>query len=168
MDVATRHEKQPEYRRSWLVSSPSANSSSGIWARFCTKCGQHDRRETPKPMLRRRLLANILIIAALAGALVVGVQGAASADPTGCRHLVGGGDGNYYSRATCTTAAPGIYFRSWVHCKHVDPYGRVTYNYRYSRWDWQGTSTGWLWAYCDYADVYSSYNSAPGGVQVSY
>jgi hypothetical protein len=118
-------------------------------------------------MLRRRLLANILIIAALAAALVVGVQGAASADPTGCHHQTGGMDLSW-NWATCTTAAPGYYFRSWIHCKHVDAYGHVTYYYHYSRWDWQGTSTGKLWAYCNTFDVYSSYNSAPGGVQVSY
>ena len=117
-------------------------------------------------MPSRRWFAKLLLVPVSVAALAVVPAGPASA-VTGCQTVTGGGDGNYYSRSTCTTAAPGIYFRAWVHCKHVDPYGYVTYYRRYSRWDWQGTSTGWLWAWCDFADVYSYYNSAPGGVETS-
>jgi hypothetical protein len=116
-------------------------------------------------MSRHRLLAKFLLIPVSAAALVVGFQGTALADPTGCHHMTGGDEISSWNWATCTTAAPGIYFRSWIHCKHRDAYGRVSYYKHYSRWDWQGTSTGKLWAWCNYGDVYSSYNSAPGGVE---
>jgi hypothetical protein len=61
-----------------------------------------------------------------AASLVDGAQSPAS-DPPGCHHFTGGGHGNFYTWATCDTSAPGIYFRAWIHCKHVDPYGYVTY-----------------------------------------
>jgi hypothetical protein len=107
-----------------------------------------------------------MLIPIAVGSLVFGTQSPASA-VTGCQSSTGGSEYNSWTWATCSTSAPGIYFRAWIHCKHVDPYGRVTYNYRYSRWDYQGTSTGKLWAWCDIGDVYSSYGSAPGGVETS-
>lgn len=93
---------------------------------------------------------------------------------TGCQVGVGGDGYDSWAWSKCDTSAPGIYFRTWIHCKHVDPYGRVNYYYRYSQWDYQGPSNyyprvnGALWAYCDSGDVYSWYGvSYPAGVQTS-
>lgn len=121
-------------------------------------------------MSRYRLAAKLMIVPVMAGAIVMGVQSAASASesvPAGCSAETGGMEGSSWTWATCNTSASGIYFRAWIHCRHSDPYGHVSYYNRYSRWDWQGSSTGKLWAWCDSGDVYSGYNSAYGGAEVS-